>query len=382
MPRVRLAAYYFAVFLGLGAVLPFLPLLLSSRGMSASMVGVVLVIGPVANLVAPPLWAWLADTFGVRALLLSIASAGCALGVVLLIPDWGLLAAFGAMAIYSICRSPIAPLADAAAHAELGEDGPRFARIRVWGSIGFAVAAATLGELEASTRPLLLFGVAAVAHVLGAAIASRRRAPWQPRQTGVALRALAESRAHGLGALFLGSALYYFAHGSYDAFMALHLKALGHGDALVGLAWAVGVSCEIALMMVATTILRRVAAVNLLVVGAVASVVRWSLMSWVVSAAAIVAVQTLHALTFGLWYLAMVGYVQSRATESLRTIIQSLAHASLAVGMIGGYVIGGAVFDRLGGAMLFRLGALAAAGAAVAYGALARRERLRSAVPS
>lgn len=369
---MRLAAYYMAVFLGLGAVLPFLPLVLESRGFSARQVGLLLVIGPCANLVAPPAWAWLADTFGIRARLMSLAPLGCALGVLLLIVDRGVASAVTAMVVYSVCRGPIVPMADAAAHAELGQGASGFARIRVWGSVGFVIGAALLGALEGSGRVVMLFGSAALAYVVAGAIATRRRVPWQPRQTGVALLALREARARGLFGLFVGGVFYYFGHGSYDAFIGLHLRALGFGDHIVGLAWAAGVVAEIALMLVIRPVIEHVAGAKLLVVAGVAAVVRWSLLSWVTSAAAIVAVQSLHALTFGLWYLAMVGYVQARASESLRTSIQALAHASMAIGMVVGYTVGGEVFERAGGALLFRMGAAASVLATIGYATLPR----------
>lgn len=372
MPRIRLAAYYLAVFLGLGAVLPFLPLVFEARGFSAREVGLLLVIGPCANLVAPPAWAWLADTFGIRARLMSLAPLGCALGVLLLIVDRGVASAVTAMVVYSVCRGPIVPMADAAAHAELGHDASGFARIRVWGSVGFVTGALALGALEGSGRAVMLFGSAAAAYVLAAAIATRRKVRWQPRQTGVALMALREARARGLVGLFAGGVFYYFGHGSYDAFIGLHLRSLGFGDEVVGLAWAAGVVVEIGLMLVIRPVIQRVAGAKLLVVAGVASVVRWSLLSWVTSAEAIIAVQSLHAVTFGLWYLAMVGYVQARASESLRTTIQALAHASMACGMVVGYTVGGAVFERSGGALLFRLGAGAAVMATLAYATLPR----------
>lgn len=370
-----LPAYYFAVFAGLGAVLPFLPLVLAERGLGAREIGWVLLLGPIGNLVAPPAWGWLADSLGIRKQLLAVAAAGSAGGVLMLVPDVGLAAAVSAMAVYSFCRAPIVPMADAAAHAELGDDAPRFARVRVWGSIGFAMVAATLGALHASHRPVLLFGVAAGAYACAAAVGARLHAPVQPRQRRVLIRALARVREQRLGALLAGCVLYYLAHGSYDAFIGLHLEALGHGDGLVGAAWATGVGIEIALMLVVAPIIRRFHGATLMVVGGVASVLRWTLLSWVVSAAGVLAVQSLHALTFGLWYLAMVGYVQVRATDALRTSVQALVHAAMALGMVGGYLLGGEVFERAGGAALFRLAAVAAAGATLLYAANALRDR-------
>lgn len=373
MSRARIATYYLVVFAALGALLPYLPLVLSSRGLSARAVGGVLVIGPLLNLVAPGAWAWVADTFGMRERLMAIAPAGCALGVLLLIPDGGWQGAAIAMFVISACRSPIVPMADAASHALLGHDGAGFARIRVWGSVGFVASAAVFGWADGSGDVVLLFGVAAAAYLVGAVVAGRGGATWQPRQTGVALRALAEARATGLTALFAGGVFYYFGHGSYDAFIGLHLRAMGFGDRVVGYAWAAGVLTEIVLMLAIRPVIERVDGAKLLVVAGLTASVRWALLSWVTHVVAVVAVQMLHAVTFGLWYLAMVGYVQARASESLRTSVQALAHTSLACGMVVGYTVGGEVFERYGGALLFRFGSVSALVATALYATLLRR---------
>lgn len=373
MSRTRLAAYYAVVFAALGAQLPFVPLVLAARGLSARAVGGVLVVGPVLSVLAPPLWAWAADTFGIRARLMSLAPVGCALGVLMFIPDAGVLGALGAMFIVSACRSPMVPMADAATYAVLEGDAAGFARVRVWGSVGFVIAAALLGWFDGSQHLGLLFGAAAVAYVIAALLAASGTTAWQPKRSGVARAALREVRERALLPLFIGSVLYSLGHGSYDAFIGLHLHNLGYGDRIVGLAWTAGVVAEIVLMLFVRPVIERIAGARLLVLAGLVAALRWMLLSWVTSAIAVVAVQLLHAITFGLWYLSMVGFVQTRASESLRTSVQSLAHASMAGGMVVGYVVGGEVFEREGGTWLFRMAAVAALGATLAYGVLARR---------
>ena len=48
----------------------------------------------------------------------------------------------------------------------LGEKGDSFARIRVWGSVGFAVCAAGMGVAGAQRNPVLYFGAAALLHLV------------------------------------------------------------------------------------------------------------------------------------------------------------------------------------------------------------------------
>lgn len=359
--RRDLAAYYFFIFGGMGAVMPFLPLLLERQGLSASQVAWVMVLGPLTNLVVPPAWGWLADAFSARLLLMRLTGVGCAAGLLAFLADTGFTWSLVAMFAFSLFRAPTIPLADAAAHAELGDRADDFAHIRRWGSLGFAAFAFGVGRLDGSERPWTMLGLAALAYALSSLATWRLPAPPIERQGPIVGPAARFVRQPALLALFAGSAAYYVAHGSYDVYFGLHMRALGHDDAFVGLAWMVAVVAEIGLMSVAPRLLAGRSGEGFLVLCAAASVLRWSLLSVLEAELAILAAQLLHALTFGLWYLALVRYIQMRAPAAVRTTVQSVAQAVNGAGMMLGYLIAGAVYERAGGQAVFRMAALAAA---------------------
>jgi PPP family 3-phenylpropionic acid transporter len=176
---------------------------------------------------------------------------------------------------------------------------------------------------------------------------------------------------------FAANALYYVAHGAHDVCLALDLRARGHDDAFVGLAWVVAVTSEILLMFLAPRLFARFGGPPFLVLGAAVSVIRWATFPELTSRGALLASQTLHAFTFGTWYLATVKHVQDRAPPEARSSVQAGAQAVLGAGTILGYLAGGAIFEAHGGRVLFRGGALAAALSLVMYAALARVERRR-----
>ena len=82
-------------------------------------------------------------------------------------------------------------------------------------------------------------------------------------------------------------------------------------------------------------------------------------------------------MTFGLWYLALVRYVQVRAPARARTTVQTVAQGATALGSMAGSLAGGRLMEALGGAAVFRMAAGAAAVAAVFYLGLVIRTRLR-----
>jgi len=356
-----LRLFYFFSFGALGALFPYLPLLLSSRHLNATQISWVMVLGPAANLLVPPLWGAAADALNARLMLLMGASAGCAVSVLLLLPDWGLWGALAGMAALSFFRAPLTSLADAAVYSALGGQRANFSLVRVWGSAGFLLFVLSLGLLKGSLRPSLLVGVTAGIYLASALGLLPMRKPPYLRERGVVRQTLAILRRPPALLFLCGSVFYYAGHATYDAFFSLQARALGFGDDFVGAAWAVGVGVEIVVMLLAPRILPRLRSALLLgLCGAVASG-RWLGLSLLRGRGALLALQSLHGVTFGLWYLSQVQYIQNRAPEHLRTSLQSMALAAMGMGMVSGYLGGGVLFDLGGGALLYRAAAGAAA---------------------
>lgn len=364
---IPLRGFYFFAYGALGALFPFLPLLLSSRGLSPSSISWVMVVVPLANLVVPPLWGSVADALRARLVLLRVAAVGSGLAALLLLPSWGLGGSILAVAVFSLFRAPLTSLADAAAVDALVGRRLDFSRIRIWGSIGFAVFVYTLGTVGASDRPNTLLGITAVVYVLAAMCTIPLRAPMVVRQPGVATGVWAVLRQPHVVLFLAGNATYYVGHACYDAFFSLHVRRLGYGDGFVGAAWAMGVGAEIGVMLLAPRVLGRIRASLLLSSCAGVAMLRWTGLSLTSSAPAILALQALHGITYGLWYLAMVKFIQTRASDHLRTALQGIASSAIGLGMVAGYLTGGRVFDRYRGQTLFTLATVSAAVALALY---------------
>ena len=71
--------------------------------------------------------------------------------------------------------------------------------------------------------------------------------------------------------------------------------------------------------------------------------------------------QPLHAVTFGLYYLCLTHWVQSRVSPTIRATIQSITLGVMSLGMISGYLWGGQLLEKTHGANLFATSAQVAA---------------------
>ena len=362
-----LRAFYFFNFGALGALLPFVPLLFAERGLDPSEIALAMVVIPATGLVVPPLWGALADALGGRLALLRIAAIGSAASTLLLLGDWGLAGSLVAMTAYGVFRAPLTSLADAATYDAMGGEKADFSRVRVWGSVGFVFFVVLLGLVEGSTRPAVLAPVACGIHLLSAVATLPLGSPPMRRQEGVIRMTVSSVARPALLLFLLGTAVYYSGHAMYDVFFGLHARRLGQGDSFVGVAWALGVTAEIGLMLAAPRFIHKARSGLLLVVCGATAALRWGLLSVVTAPSAILATQLLHGVTFGLFYLSLAKHVQARAPASLRTSLQSIAISSMGLGMLGGFLGGGELFERFAGEGLFRVSAGVAGLSALIY---------------
>ena len=96
LPYWRLAGVYFFYFAYLGAFAPYFSLYLSSLGIAAGGIGVIMALPQLVRIFAPHLWGWLADRGGHR---LRVARMGTVIGTAIYC---GLFAARGFEALFAV----------------------------------------------------------------------------------------------------------------------------------------------------------------------------------------------------------------------------------------------------------------------------------------
>ncbi len=366
---VSLRIYYAMCFLALGVYLPFFPRWLEARGVHGAAMGVVSASLPAMGLIGPPLFGILSDRLGLRGALLRVACVGAfacmgALGAAFALGHpLGFAGIFAAVLVFAFFRSPMISLADVIT-MELAGAGAGYARTRLWGSLGFLIAALAAGRWLDPTAPSAL-PLAIAAPLLAALCAAwtlpaKSAAPTLPA-LGMASSLLARP---DLRLFFGASFLAQIAHSNYDLCFTLHLRDLGASDGLVGISWAIGVTSEVALMAGSGFIFRRFTPPWLLLAAFVGAAVRWALIASVASIPALLALQPLHGLSFALMWLSSLAYVKESAPAGALATAQGLFSAAVAAGSVLGMPLWGALYRRAGGTVAFEIAALVSIAAA------------------
>lgn len=364
MSALLIAAYYFTFFGALGIFLPYFSLWLVAHGMAPSDATRVLSLTPLMTLVVPPLVGLAADARRLRGWLLragTLATCLAFLGFFRARARWEL---YAVTAVFAFCRAPLTSLIDATTLSHVRHHGGSYGAIRLWGSLGFLVAAAGAGTLIEHGGVDVIIGVASWALFVGAGVAFALPAAPPVERKGVLgawLHLLAEADAWTFVAAV---ALAQMATAAYDSGFSLHLARLGFHGRFIGLAWATGVAAEILVLAGSSALLRRTSAARLFTFSLATAAVRWSLLARVTSAAAILCLQPLHGITFGLFWVSGVTVMRDRG-HAAPTAAQGLFSAAYGAGSLVGMNLAGGLLERGGGSLLYTFAGACAALAAV-----------------
>jgi len=351
-PAARLRLFYFLYYGSIGASLPYLAPYLRGLGFSGAEIGTVQMVGPLVAGPAALAWALAADRLGAPAWVLRLATLWslAAMAFLPIARTPGVLAAV--LFFYSLGVAAVVPLVDSVALEWVRtQPGLSYGRVRLFGSLGFIALAQGLGLLLAARgdRPAdLLVPLAVVAAVAGYALTARRLpAPPIPEvRPGLAdLRGVASDPR--LLLLLGASALHWAGCAPFHLFYGVFVRDLGLSSSLTGLGMAVGVGAEVVVLLAFPRLSRRFSLRALFAVTFAATAVRWWLLSRSSGSVAVVGLQAIHGLTFGLFWGAAVETMSALVPARLRATGQALFGAVVfGGGNALGYQLSGLGYDH------------------------------------
>lgn len=377
-PRM-LSLSFMAIMGGIGAFGPFLGLVLDRLGHSAAVIGGLLALVPITRIASAPLWSLIADRYRVGARILQAATLTTTLVAVAVAS--GRLGAFGlgvTLVVFAFARAPIGPILDGltvrALEARRG-DAAGYGPIRLWGSVAFLVmagAAALVADAVAlPTAPMVLAaGAWAVGAVVLLGLPGGEGGP--PVSLGPALRGLAARP--GIGLVVAALPLHGMGLNAYDSWFALHVEQLGLASVWTGVALAVGVVMEVAVMAVGGRILARFRPESLVSLSMAVAAVRWGVTALISDPWLLTAVQALHGVAFAVFWVGVIELFRRASAPEIRASAQAVVMtACYGLGPLLTSVVGGALVDDHGTGALFGTAGLAAALGAVLTAAGSRR---------
>jgi PPP family 3-phenylpropionic acid transporter len=380
VPLRRVQVLFTFVGVAEAAILPFLPIVLQDRGLSAAQIGVVLAVAALAGFVSTPLWGHAGDgPLGAENALV-VASIAAAVAVVPLTVAHSFAALMIVVVLVTAARSAMASLSDAIALDHLGDDRAQYGRVRLWLSLGWAISACVWG-LVLQTGSLGWLPWIYAGCVLVVALAARsiggERTVHDPTVAG-ARRAMLVA----LAPFLLSLLLLFAAFNATFSFISLRIRDLGGGLFVVGAATALQAIAEAPVMRITPRLNRVLGHRALYVVGSCFFIVAFVAWAFLDQPLAIALVKLVAGVGFALVYVGSVLLVDDLVPPALRGTGQGLAKAvSFGLSPILGSLAGGAIYDYAGPRALFLACAAAALVAASAVFAIAARGRARRLSP-
>ena len=351
-PATRLRLFYFAYYGCVGTFLPYFAPYLRGLGFSGEQIGTVQMIGPLVAVPVAISWATFADRSRAPARVLGIASAWAFLAV-LLLPAARTPVTVGLVLLaYSLADRAVVPLVDSlTVEWTVHHPEATYARIRLWGSIGFAVVTSAVGLTLTwrGDRPGdVLVPLAVAACVAAYAIAARRLpvppAPAHPPRFREMAGLLRNGPLLGLLAVF---SLHWGATAPFHLLFGLFVRDHGLPASVTGVGMTVGVVAEVAALLAFPRVAALFSLRSILAASFAVSALRWFLLSRAEGAAWVIGLQILHAFTFGLFWGAAMDAMSRAVPSRLRATGQALfAAVVFGLGNAVGYQLSGVGYDR------------------------------------
>ena len=385
--ETRVSTYYGVFFLTIGAVMPFIAIWLDSLGISTNMSGVILAAPPLAivffNIIigswADRLSDWRSAIIGCNALVLLLC-----MGLIFWQNQWAILVIWALSGLFMMSSAPIADAATLNMTARRGSD---YARIRALGSVGFIFGILFAGQLFDAFGMRWFVGVlvvCAVARVVAAVFLPNFRDPnllseqAQTKNENVQsasatpqnklplfsglMSGMALFRQPGIFSVILGASLINASHSFNNIYSVFHWTQHGISTFLASLLWAVGVIAEVFLMWGFAQFSKRISARHCLLAASAACTLRWFFTGTNPGLAPLLFLQGLHAITFGLTFLASVNFIAKRVDAQHAAQAQSVLATLTILLMAIGTWLSGQFYDALGGYSYWAMAVIAVMG--------------------
>ncbi len=345
---------FLAYFAAIGAFTPYATLYYRDLGFGGLEVGVLAALPALGAALIGPLVGTVSDARASHGLVLRAALVLAAAGALVatqVASFWPLALLVGLLAL---AQAPIAPLLDAYAVTIADRRGTSYGGLRVWGSIGYTLAALLVGLAMGERVTALVLVVYASCLVFGllASLRLPRLGERSPRPLLAGFGPLVRNRP--LALLLLVAYLVSSSASIMYGFLGIHLQGLGGSAGIVGVAVAVAAVSELAVVAWGGKLLSRLGAPRAVMLAIAVYGVRFAAYALIPSPGWVLPIQLAHGLSFGAFLVASVTLAHRLAGPAHAAGAQALLTAvSFGFGSITGSLIGGALLDRVGTGGLF-----------------------------
>ena len=344
---------YLFLFIGLGAYNTFLPVYLENTlGFSSSQVGIIVSIPSILGIVFVPIWGLLSDLMNKQKLILCVnvlVSLFCAIAYTI---TKSFLSVFIVAIFLEMFRNSILPLTDTIATTYCEKTNKNFGKIRVIGSLSFALASFLCGQLIKATNNDLMFFYVFMVSMIGCLIIT----PTLP-SCNVETQAEKINLKQDLPLLFKNKAYLLIllcgicVNSLTEAMMSyqgIHLMNLGAGSDLVGLLTVFMVTPELFFMVKTKPLLEKYGIVKMISFASIALIIRWVVYLFTSSPLLFMLATSMHGVAVSIIIICSFDFIGKVVDKKLYTTSMTVYTFTLGVAYSLMKLLYGGLIDTLG----------------------------------
>lgn len=339
---------YFLFYAAMAALYPFLNLYYQRMGLAGTQIGVLAAVPGILNLFAASAWSALADRFRFHRGLLTLTLLGVAVAGFAFSLSTEFLPLLATAVVFALFLSPIIPLMDSAALEIAKQAGTDFGHLRLWGTVGWILAAWAFGFLVDRHFHYLFFAFAGLMVLAAGAslFQPRRRWAWERPVREGARQLLGRSDVRA----FLVSALLLWASSSGGSqFLSLYLSDIGADGSIIGAAWAVAAVSEVPMLFFSGWWLRKLGHRGFLLLGYLTYAARWFFFSVNRVPGWALLLQLLQGVSFTAFLVGGVTLMGNAAPRGLEATAQALfSGTTMGLGGFVGSLLAGYLYQTQG----------------------------------
>ncbi len=368
-----ISAYYFVFFAAYACFFPYLALFFQSVGLTGSQIGLINGVTPLISMLFAPLWSGIADATQRHKAFALMGMLGM-IGISVFLPfTHTFQVIFPIMIAYYVFSAPVMPIMDSNAIATLGEKRDKYGRIRMWGTISFAIVSPLIGRLVQTISISWAFWITALWFFLGFLIIIPMR---------IHVDRTAYPLTQGIQLLMRNRKWLFFlltvvisgiGIAICQNYLFIYLKSLNASESIMGLSLTLSTLGEIPILFFGNRLLKVFGPGKLLRFSILFTGLRLLFSALAPSPWLVILVQILHGFTFPILFIAGIAYCAEIAPAGMRATTQGMFNAvyfGIAYA-IGGFV-GGILLDNLGVKNTFLWGGIFVLAGAMVVGGIVK----------
>jgi MFS transporter, PPP family, 3-phenylpropionic acid transporter len=354
----KLNALYFVVFGTIACFYPFLAVYLQQRGLTYTQIGVVFAANSVAAVLCQPIWGYITDKYLNKKLTMLITLSVSGILVLLFIAAKGFYFILLTIIIFMLFQGPVTSVNDAYCFDVIESNKKlQFGRFRLMGSIGYALVALGLGVAIKVTNINIVFVIFCIFSIIAVVILYGIR--YDGHSSGCRINIadiVSVLKSKQFIVLTISAMIINASQNANGNYIAVLIENTGGDVSKLGLVWFIIAACELPAFYLGNKILKKYGALNVYCISLLFYSLRFLLDGVSSSYYMVLTVQILQAVTFPLYLMATMQYINVIASPETRTstITAFNAFAGGAGGIIGN-IGGGVIIQYYGIFYLFKI---------------------------